>query len=54
MLPSTQFILVIVLLLVALWVLTAEMRYNPRGENDLPEELSANPTPSAQQKETKL
>ena len=51
MLPHTQFILVIILLVVALLVLTVEMRYNPPTKNDLPEELSQKPTPSTQQEE---
>lgn len=50
MLPSTEFTLVVILLLVALLVLTAEMRYSQHGRGELPEELPQ-PQPSINHQE---
>ena len=49
MLPSTEFILVVILLLVALLVLTYEMRYSQHRFGELPEELPQNQTQIKQQ-----
>ena len=49
MLPATEFILVVFLLVVALLVLTYEMRYSQHRRGELPEELSQSQTPIKQQ-----
>ena len=51
MLPSTEFTLVVILLLVALLVLTAEMRYSQHSRGELPEELPQPQPPINQQEE---
>jgi hypothetical protein len=48
MMPPTEFILVVILLLVALLVLTYEMRYSQHHWGETPEELSQKQPPMNQ------
>ncbi len=43
MVPSTEFLLVVIFLVIALLVLSYEMRYSQRAGDDLPEESITRP-----------